>query len=158
MTSSPTAASPIPGFVERSNPLVRRLLRLGLPMGPNTLLTVRGRKTGLERTVPVAILHADGREVLFAAFGETAWVHNLRAAGVATIGRGRSHRRVRATELEPQVAAGLLETGMRSVLRVPFIGPLIAGWYGIDRRSTSADYARAAELHPAFELVAVDRD
>ena len=29
---------------ERLDPLVRRLLRLGLPMGPNVLLTVRGRR------------------------------------------------------------------------------------------------------------------
>jgi deazaflavin-dependent oxidoreductase (nitroreductase family) len=155
MTPRPASASSVPGFVERSNPLVRRLLRLGLPMGPNTLLSVRGRKTGLERTVPVAILHADGREVVFAAFGETGWVHNLRAAGVATIGRGRSQRRVRATELDPAAAARLLETGLRSVLRVPLLGPMIAGWYGIDRRSGPADYARSAELHPAFELEAV---
>jgi hypothetical protein len=29
---------------------------------------------------------------------------------------------------------------------------MIAGWYGIDRRSTTEDYRAAARRHPAFEL------
>ncbi|TAL05614.1 MAG: deazaflavin-dependent nitroreductase, partial [Chloroflexota bacterium] len=36
-----------PAFVRASNPLTRRMLRLGMPMGPNVLLTVRGRTSGL---------------------------------------------------------------------------------------------------------------
>jgi deazaflavin-dependent oxidoreductase (nitroreductase family) len=138
--------------VTRLNPLVLRLLRLGLPMGPNTLMTVRGRKTGEPRTVPVAILRADGREVVFAAFGEVPWVHNLRAAGTATIGSGSRARAVRAVELEPEVAAHFLEAGLRPVMKVPLMGSMIAGWYGIDRRSTTEDYRAAARRHPAFEL------
>lgn len=162
MTARPTATAPaasptpIPGFVERSRSLVTRLLRLGLPMGPNVLMTVVGRKSGLSRTVPVAILKADGREVIFAAFGESAWVHNLRAAGTATIQRGRHRRRVRAVELDPVIAARVLAAGIPPVVRVPVVGPMIAGWYGLDRRSTAADYARSAELHPAFELHDLD--
>ena len=156
MTARPTvpatAPSTIPGFVERSQSLVTRLLRLGLPMGPNVLMTVVGRKSGLPRTVPVAILRADGREVIFAAFGQTAWVHNLRAAGTATIQRGRRRRVVRAVELDPEIAARVLAAGIPAVARVPVVGPMIAGWYGLGRRSTAADYARSAELHPAFEL------
>ena len=151
-----TAPTTVPGFVERSQSLVTRLLRLGLPMGPNVLMTVVGRRSGLPRTVPVAILKADGREVIFAAFGETAWVHNLRAAGTATIRRGRRRRDVRAVELDPETAARVLAAGMPSVVRVPVVGPLIAGFYGLGRRSTAADYARSAELHPAFELHDVD--
>jgi deazaflavin-dependent oxidoreductase (nitroreductase family) len=158
MTTPATAARPpVPGFVTRLNPLILRLLRLGLPMGPNTLMTVRGRKTGEPRTVPVAILRADRHEVVFAAFGEVPWVHNLRAAGTATIGSGRRARAVRAVELKPEVAAPFLEAGLRPVMKVPLIGPMIAGWYGIDRRSTTEDYAAAASRHPAFELTPDER-
>jgi deazaflavin-dependent oxidoreductase (nitroreductase family) len=156
MTLRTATAPPVPSFVDRSHGLVTRLLRLGLPMGPNVLLTVAGRKSGLPRTVPVAILEAEGHDYLFAAFGETAWVRNLRAAGSATIHRGRSRRTVRATPLDEATAARVLAIGLRSVLPVPFIGPLIAGWYGIDRRSTSADFAASARLHPAFELTTVE--
>jgi deazaflavin-dependent oxidoreductase (nitroreductase family) len=158
MTTPATAARPpVPGFVTRLNPLILRLLRLGMPMGPNTLMTVRGRRTGEPRTVPVAILRADDREVVFAAFGEVPWVHNLRAAGRATIGTGRRARAVRAVELTPDVAAPFLEAGLRPVMKVPLMGPMIAGWYGIERGSTTADYEVAARLHPAFELTPDDR-
>lgn len=145
-----------PGLVLRTNPLVLRALRLGLPMGPNVLLTVRGRKTGQPRTFPVAILKSDGREYLFSAFGEVSWVHNLRAAGTATIHHGRQTRTVTATELAPPEAAVALAVGLRSIMRVPMIGPMIAGWYGIDRRSTRDDYLAATGRHPAFELHEVE--
>ena len=121
-------------------------------MGPNVLLTVRGRKTGQPRTFPVAILKADGREYLFSAFGEVSWVHNLRAAGRATIGHGRRTRTVTATEIEPAAAAVVLEAGLRPIMRVPLIGTMIAGWYGIDGHSSVEDYLAAAGRHPAFEL------
>ena len=37
-------------------------------------------------------------------------------------------------------------------MRVPLIGKMIAGWYGIERHSTQNDYLVAAERHPGFEL------
>ena len=46
----------------------------------------------------------------------------------------------------------VLEAGLRSIMRVPVIGTMIAGWYGIDRHSTQDDYLAAAGRHPAFEL------
>ena len=154
MTTSKSAPGPAtaPGFVLRTNPLVLRALRLGVPMGPNVLLTVRGRKTGQPRTFPVAILKTGGTEYLFSAFGEVSWVHNLRAAGTATISHGRKARMVTASEMAPLAAAVVLEAGLRPIMRVPLIGSMIAGWYGIDRHSTQDDYLAAAERHPAFEL------
>ena len=152
MTTPQTAASGIPSIVHLFNPLVRRLLALGLPMGPNVLMTVRGRKSGKAYTFPVATLEARGREFLFSPFGEVNWVANLRASGEATIRRGRRNRRMRAVELSPEVAAPFLAEGMRPVMGMPMFGSMIAGWYGIDRSSTSEDYLAAARLHPAFEL------
>ena len=152
MTTPQTAASGIPSIVHFFNPLVRRLLALGLPMGPNVLMTVRGRKSGKDYTFPVATLEAGGREFLFSPFGEVNWVANLRASGEATIRRGRRNRRMRAVELSPEVAAPFLAEGMRPVMGMPMFGSMIAGWYGIDRSSTSEDYLAAARLHPAFEL------
>jgi deazaflavin-dependent oxidoreductase (nitroreductase family) len=113
---------------------------------------VRGRRTGQLRTFPVATLHADGRQYLFSPFGDVAWVHNLRADGRAVVGRGRRRTAVEASELSQEDAARKLETALRPVLRVPFMGPMIAGWYGINARSTAADYLEAARRHPGFEL------
>ena len=142
----------VPSLVHRLNPLVHRLLRLGVPMGSNVLLTVRGRKTGQPHEFPVAVLEAGDRMFLFSPFGEVNWVHNLRAAGTATIRRGRQQDTVAASPVPPDQAAEHLETGLRPILSVPVFGSMICGWYGIDRTSTKADYLAAARRHPAFEL------
>ena len=57
-----TAAAPVrvPGIVGLFNPLARRLLHAGVPLGPNALLTVRGRKSGQPRTTPVALVEVKG--------------------------------------------------------------------------------------------------
>jgi deazaflavin-dependent oxidoreductase (nitroreductase family) len=142
----------MPSLVRRLDPLVQHLLRLGVPMGPNVLMTVRGRKSGEPRTAPVALLRTGGRMYVFSPFGEVNWVRNLRASGTASLRRGRWRQDVAAAELQPERAALILEQGLRPLLRVPGLGTRIAGWYGIDRRSTSDDYLEAARRHPAFEL------
>ena len=79
----------VPWFVPFFNPIARRLLAAGVPMGPNVLLTVRGRKSGLPRTTPLTIVEISGRRWLMAPYGEVNWVRNLLAAGRATITVGR---------------------------------------------------------------------
>ena len=51
----------IPRWVPFFNSIARPLLALGVPMGPDILITVRGRKTGLPRTTPVTICENAGR-------------------------------------------------------------------------------------------------
>ncbi len=155
--TTPHAAAPrrIPSIVNLFNPMVRRLLAIGLPMGPNVLMTVRGRKSGKAFTFPVAILETGGRQYLFSPFGEVQWVQNLRASGEAVIRRGRTNHRMTAVEIAPEAAASALESGMQPVLGVPVFGSMIAGWYGLDRSSTPDDYLAAARRHPGFELTEV---
>ena len=43
------------------NPNAWFLLAAGVPMGPDVLLTVRGRKSGLPRATPAAICEPAGR-------------------------------------------------------------------------------------------------
>lgn len=143
---------PIPSIVRRLNPLVRRLLAIGIPMGPNVLITVRGRTSGTPYTFPVATLAVDGREYLFSPFGEVNWVRNLRASGEAWIRHGRRDRRITAREITPEEAAPILQAGMKPVMGTPIFGSMIAGWYDVDRTSTPADYLASARQHPAFEL------
>ena len=142
----------VPTIVHRLNPLMRRLLHLGVPMGPNALMTVRGRKSGELRTFPVAVLETGGRQFVFSSFGEVNWVHNLRASGEATIRRGRRDRAVTATQLSPDEAAPLLEAAVLPTISMPVFGAMLKSWYGVDRDSTPADYLAAARLHPGFEL------
>src|SRR5919197_2808250 len=69
--------------------IITTLLRIGLPVGPAVLLSVRGRKSGKFYTIPVALVEHSGTRWLVAAFGEVNWVRNLRAAGQAQLTRGR---------------------------------------------------------------------
>ena len=91
-----------PRWVTMFTPIIRPLLAAGVPLGFNGLLTVRGRKTGLPRTTPVAIIDAFGRRWVWAPWGDVHWVRNLRAAGRATITVRRRTEDVRATELDPE--------------------------------------------------------
>ena len=151
-TDAAPQARRIPSIVQTLNPLVRRLLRTGMPMGPNALLTVRGRTSGVPRTFPVTLLETGGERYVFSAFGEVNWVHNLRAAGGATIKRGRRSEEVVAIELSSDSAAPILRAALTSVLKVKVLGPMIGGWYGVTADSTVADYLASARAHPGFEL------
>src|SRR5207245_4378944 len=88
-----------PIIVPLLNPIARRLLRVGVPLGPNALLTVRGRKTGQLRTTPVALVEVDDRRWIIGTFGDVNWVRNLRAAGQATLTSNRRAQPVTAVEL-----------------------------------------------------------
>src|SRR5437870_2283814 len=94
--------SQAPSFVRLFNPLARRILKRGPLLGPNALITVRGRKSGLARTTPVALVEIEGRRWVIGTFGEVNWVRNLRASGEATLSVGKRHEDVAATELGPE--------------------------------------------------------
>lgn len=159
----PTDAAPTPGvraplFVRGSNPLTRRLLRAGMPMGPNTLLTVRGRTSGVPRSAPVAILKTDGRRYVIGAYGDVQWVRNLRAAGQGTI---REHGRtvsVTARELEGAEAVDFYRVTLPTyVARFPWFGRAFARvLFGLVGKEVLDDPQRAAATRPVFELSLVD--
>lgn len=125
-----------PRWVFRAlNPFATFLLRLGVPMGFDGLLTVRGRKSGLQRTTPIAIIEYSGRRWVWAPWGDVQWVRNLRAAGRATIMVRRRTIEVSATEL----GASERETFFRDVLH-PVVKQIPGGvWFirtidGVDLR------------------------
>ena len=90
-----------PQWISMPKAIVTRLLRAGAPLGPNGLITIRGRKSGLPRTTPVAFINVDGRRWIWAPWGGSQWVQNLRVAGEATITFKRREEQVRAVELDP---------------------------------------------------------
>jgi len=76
------------------------LTRFGLGRSERYILTVVGRKSGQPRSSPVDVISTDGERWLVAGYGVSAWVHNLRAAGVANLSRGGRTERIRAVELD----------------------------------------------------------
>jgi deazaflavin-dependent oxidoreductase (nitroreductase family) len=82
------------------NPVAKFLLAAGIPLGPNGLVTVRGRTSGLPRTTPVGIIEVSGRRWIWCPWGEVHWVRNLRAAGRATIRKRGWTEELNAIELD----------------------------------------------------------
>lgn len=139
----------VPWFVPLFNPIARCLLAGGIPMGPNVLVTIRGRKSGLPRTTPLTIVEFSGRRWLMAPYGEVNWVRNLRATGRATITVGRRKEEVTAVELGPGEAVAFF----RDVLGPRVQRTRVGAW--IVRHIDQVDLnhpENAAKGRPVFEL------
>jgi deazaflavin-dependent oxidoreductase (nitroreductase family) len=148
-----TTTAKAPGFVSLFNPLARRVLRVGPLMGPNALITVRGRKSGQPRTTPVALVELDGRRWVIGTFGEVNWVRNLRESGEATLTIGKRQEIVRADELSADLATEFFRDRLGPYVRRIPIGRLLLGM--LRAREILDDPAAAAAKRPVFELHAV---
>ena len=143
-----------PALVRFWNPLVRWLLRRGLPMGPNVLLTVRGRSSGLPRTAPVAVSEIDGQSYVIGAYGDVQWVRNLRATPEAEIQAHGRVERVTAVELDRDRARTFFgETLQAYVRRFPRLGrAILRQIFRLAGSDVLGDPDSAAATLPVFEL------
>src|SRR5919197_4398799 len=98
---APTHSARVPPRVRLFSPFLKFLLVAGIPLGPNRLVTVRGRNSGRPRTAGIAVIEVGDRRWVWAPWGDVNWVRNLRAAGRATIAQRGREEDVRATELDP---------------------------------------------------------
>ena len=110
------------------------------------LLTVRGRKSGQPRTLPIAMWERNGKRYVGSVFGIVAWVRNLRAAGEATLTRGRRAETVTARELPQGEATLVLREDIKD-------GNPFARYYGVTADSSLEEFERAVLTHPVFEFV-----
>jgi deazaflavin-dependent oxidoreductase (nitroreductase family) len=122
-----------PRYVTLLNPFLVRLMAAGVPMGPNGLITVRGRRSGLPRTTGVAIIESSGRRWVWAPWGDVNWVRNLRAAGRATITVHGRRQDVEATELDAAERVEFFRDVLGAIARrTPFGVPFIRFVDGVD--------------------------
>jgi deazaflavin-dependent oxidoreductase (nitroreductase family) len=149
-----THAASAPSLIRRSTPLANRLLRAGLPMGPNVLLTVRGRVSGEPRTAPVAVIEIEGRRFVIGAYGDVQWIRNLRAAGEGELRIKGAALHVNAIELDDAAATTFYgETLPAYIASFPWFGRAFARiFFRMVGPELANDPARAAVLHPVFEL------
>jgi deazaflavin-dependent oxidoreductase (nitroreductase family) len=119
-------------------------------MGPNGLITVRGRTSGEPRTTPVAFVDIDGRTWVQSPFGDVNWVRNLRAAGEATITVGKRTEEVRAVELSKAEKVGFYRDVLGPYVRRMRGGRFLARFLGMSEILN--DPIAAADAHPVFEL------
>jgi deazaflavin-dependent oxidoreductase (nitroreductase family) len=135
---------------------IKMFLRLGIPMtllGPMMLLTVRGRKTGTPRTVPVDLYEHAGQHFLIATHGEGNWVYNLRAAGKGSLSLGRKQQTFTALELPLEDAGFVIKEILGSLLTSRGVrGSVLRRHLGVTTDSSLNDFASVAQSHPVFQL------
>ena len=139
----------VPFQVKLFGPVLKGLLKAGIPLGFNRLVTIRGRKSGLPRTTAIAVFERSGRRWVWAPWGEVNWVKNLRSAGRATIAKGGRHEEVSATELDPDERVAFFRDQLAPLARsIPGGVLFIRLVDGVDLR----DPVAAAEGRRVFEL------
>ena len=152
MTERTASVARVPRSVSLFSPILKSLLIAGVPLGPNGLVTIRGRTTGLPRTTPLAIIAVACRRWVWSPWGEVHWVHNLRAAGRATVSvRGRKDE-VTATELDPKERVGFFRDVLEPLARsLPFGVVFVRVVDGVDvtRPVEAAEGRVVFELHRA---------
>lgn len=110
-------------------------MRLGI--SGTQALSVRGRRSGQVRRVPVIPVDRDGVRYLVSPRGETQWARNLRAAGEGELRGRRGVERFRATELP---------AGERA--------PVIAAYRAVAGRAVASFFRALPDPadHPVFRL------
>jgi deazaflavin-dependent oxidoreductase (nitroreductase family) len=153
MAAHTDPAARVPKLVSIFNRVAQRMLVAGVPMGPNALITVRGRKSGELRTTPVALIEIGGRRWVSSPYGDVNWVRNLRASGEASLTIGRRHETVTAVELASDERVSFFRDLMGPfVRRIPLgLGRLMIGSV-LGAKDILDDPVGAAGRHPVFEL------
>src|SRR5215467_11704399 len=141
----------LPSYIPLINHAVRTFLRLGIPMGPVTLLTVKGRNTGKTRRNPVGYFKLNGRQYLFSTFGSVNWVRNLRAARQATVRKGLRSKKVVPVELSTEEAALVLKNAVAPAFQ-GIGGKIFRDHMPLKPNAPLNEFITEAHRHPVFEL------
>lgn len=134
---------PPPAWMVRLNVA---MLRRGLRIGTQYLLTVRGRKTGALRSTPVSIATVHGARYIVAAFPDAAWVKNVHTAGAGALSRGGKAEQIRLDELPVHERGPVLRAFLEQVRG----GRRFFG----DR--TPDEVVAAADQFPVFRVAGAD--
>ena len=106
-----------PWWLKPANKVFIQMSRLGMSFGGESpvVLTVKGRKSGRDRSTPVTPMSVDGEQFVVAGFPGADWVANVRTNEQVTVARGRRVERVRMVELSPDDARPILRAFPREV-------------------------------------------
>jgi deazaflavin-dependent oxidoreductase (nitroreductase family) len=129
------------------NGCVKGLLRIGVAGRHTYLLGVRGRRSGRTYSTPI-ILVENGDRWLVAPYGEVSWVRNVRAAGEATLSRGRRREEIKLSEVGPQESAPVLRQYLRQAKAV-------RSSFDASPESPLDAFAAEAGRHPVFRIESV---
>ena len=124
--------------------------RLGISLAGSRRLTVRGRKSGEPRTVPVNPLEIDGSTYLVSPRGHSQWVRNLRAVGEGELHHGRRTTYFRGDEVPDDEKLPILKAYLDKWAWE------VGAFFELDKDPSDADIQRIAPDHPVFRVRFVD--
>ncbi|MEU8414259.1 nitroreductase/quinone reductase family protein [Amycolatopsis japonica] len=129
------------------NEFVLKLTKLGVSVLGSRVLSVRGRKSGELRSVPVNLLKLDGERYLVAPRGVTQWVRNLRVAGEGQLSVGRRTETFTYTELADHEKPEILRAYLK---RWKFeVGVFFDG---VDAKASDEKLLEIAPGYPIFKI------
>ena len=148
----------VTAYLRFNNAINACLVRLGIPMGSTSLLTVRGRTSGKPIQTPVSIFAQDQKRYLIAPYGVENWVRNLRAAkGVAALTHGRHTEKIQALELSPESAAPVFREAVRTgppgipaVFVRMYIRFTLSRYLNVAVNASLEEFEREVLAHPVF--------
>ena len=142
------AGSTLPRWLGPLSRINLALLRLGLPIGTQHVLTVAGRRTGRPRSTPVSLVTVDG--VRFVVSGEgLQWVANARAAGTAILTRRRHSEHVGLVELPPAERGPILRAFWH---QVPHGRSFVARLFALRADAGPDQFEAAGARCPVFRI------
>lgn len=158
-TEAPAPANPIaatrhykaPGWFTRKlfNPAIAGLARHGVSLRGSRVLSVRGRRSGEWRSVPVNPLPFAGTRYLVAPRGATEWVRNIRVAGGGELRLGRTSEAFRIRELPDVEKAPVLREYLRR-----WKAEVGVFFDGVGPDASDEALLAIADRHPVFEVLA----
>jgi hypothetical protein len=138
----------LPRWIGPASRINTWLLRRGLPIGTQHVLSVPGRRSGLMRSTPVSLVTLDGSRYVVSGEG-VAWVANARAAGWGILERARRTEGVALAELPPAERGPVLWAFWH---QVPHGRPFIARLFGLAPDASADDFEAAAPRCPVFRV------
>ncbi|WAL65312.1 nitroreductase family deazaflavin-dependent oxidoreductase [Amycolatopsis cynarae] len=123
------------------------LTRHGVSLLGSRVLSVRGRKSGEMRSVPVNLLPFEGEQYLVAPRGQTQWVRNLRVAGEGRLRVGRREDTFTAVELTDDEKPDLLRAYLKR-----WKWEVGMFFDGVDAKASDEKLREIAPKHPVFRI------
>ncbi len=121
----------------------RGLARLGV--GPASLLTTTGRRTGRSRNTPVIPVREGNRIWLVAPYGDVSWVLNARASGQVVLRHGRAEHFYNIREVTTGEAGPILK-------KYVHVASATRPYFHAATSAPVREFEAEASLHPVFEL------
>ncbi len=134
------------GFTKWMNGVMGALGARGIGPKKMAKLEIKGRKSGVVRSVAVNLLNFDGQRYLVAPRGETEWVRNARAANGEAVIRRSKLESVTLTEILVGERAPIIQTYLHE-----------NAWatqreFGISPKAPINEFEAIADKHPVFKI------